>query len=451
MHKSQIISIERSINSMSKNSSLLFFFAPFLFSSVFLAAQSDHYYEEGPLQYDDHIYQAGIRSVRLVPRGNDLAMPVIALNSGETLELSFDDLYEEFTNMSYAIYHCNADWTPSDLMRNDYLTNFGDDYLQNFEYSINALIPYTHYRLSIPNNNVGLKISGNYVIAIYRNNNPEDLVLSRRFMVYEEVVNIGGRVKRPTRVEKIDTHQELDFTISHGSYPIPNPFTDLKVTLLQNQRWDMAISDLKPQFLQNGQLIYQYDNENTFEAYNEWRNFDIKNLLSLSLNVRQIRQDSFFKVYLKEDQSRAIERYSTNFDINGQYRVRRLDATNSDSEADYALVDFYLDYPNQIEGDIYLFGEFSDWKMLPEYQMFWDPERQAYRCQALFKQGFYNYAYALDLPGKKQADLSFFEGSHWQTENDYQILVYHREIGSRFDRLVGFATFSSNDLFNQND
>lgn len=436
---------------MSKLPSLFFFCLCLLNVPQILEAQKEDYYHGGELQYDDHVYQAGIRTVRLVPRGNDLAMPVIALNSGETLELSFDDLYEEFTNLSYSIYHCNADWTPSDLMRNDYLTNFSDDYIQDFEYSINAFIPYTHYRLSIPNNNVGLKISGNYVIAIYRNNNPEDLVLTRRFMVYEEIVNVGGQVKRPTRVEKIDTHQELDFTISHGSYPIPNPFTDLKVSILQNQRWDVAITDLKPQFLQNGQLIYQYDNENTFEAFNEWRNFDIKNLLSLSLNVRQIRQDTFFKVFLRKDQSRAVERYSTIFDINGQNRVRRLDASNSDSEADYAVVDFYLDYPNKIESKVYAFGEFSDWKMLPEYEMIWDPDRQAYRCQALIKQGYYNYAYAVKQAGKDYADLSFFEGSHWQTENDYQIIVYHREIGSRYDRLVGFATFNSDDLFNQND
>ncbi|MCR9155383.1 MAG: DUF5103 domain-containing protein [Bacteroidetes bacterium] len=436
---------------MYKLKALLFCSALLLISGQNLEGQTDRYYDGGPLKYDDHIYQAGIRTVRLVPVGNDLAMPVIALNSGAILELSFDDLYEEFTNLSYSIYHCNADWTPSDLMRNDYLTNFSDDYIQDFEYSINAFIPYTHYRLSIPNNNVGLKISGNYVIAVYRDNDPNDLVLSRRFMVYEEIVNVGGRVKRPTRVEKIDTHQELDFTISHGSYPIPNPFTDLKVTLLKNQRWDMAITDLKPQFLQNGQLIYQYDDENTFESFNEWRNFDIKNLLSLSLNVRQIRQDTFFKVYLRKDPSRAVERYSTQFDINGQNRVRRLDAANSDSEADYALVDFYLDYPNKIESDVYLFGEFSDWKMRDEYKLYWDEQRKAYRCQSLLKQGFYNYAFAVNQSGKDYADLSFFEGSHWQTENDYQILVYNREIGSRYDRLVGFATFNSDDLFNRND
>jgi len=421
--------------------------ALFSLMSPFLKAQE--YYQGGPLIYDDHIYQAGIRTVRLVPRGNDLAMPVIALNSGEQLLLSFDDLYEEFTNLSYTLIHCNADWTPSELMRNDYLSNFGDDYIQKFEYSINAFIPYTHYELAIPNQQVNITKSGNYLLVVYRDGNKENLVLSRRFMVYEEIVQIGGKVKRPTRVEKMNSHQELDFTISHGSYPIPNPFQDLHVVMLQNQRWDLAITDLKPQFLQNGQLIYQYDDENTFEGNSEWRFFDIKNLLALSLNVRQIKQDSLFNVFLAEDRSRAVERYSVQFDINGQYRVRRLDAAKSDSEADYALVDFYLDYPNEIGSDLYLFGEFTDWKLLPEYRMYYDYDRQAYRAQALLKQGFYNYSYALESSAKGYADLSFLEGSHWQTENDYQILVYHREIGSRYDRLVGFATFNSDDLFNE--
>lgn len=420
-----------------------------LFSVLSISSKAQEYYNGGPLVYDDHIYQAGIRTVRLVPRGNDLALPIIALNSGEQLLLSFDDLYEEFTNLSYTLIHCNADWTPSDLMRNDYLSNFGDDYIQNFEYSINAFIPYTHYRLAIPNQQVNITKSGNYLLVVYRDGDKENLVLSRRFMVYEEIVQVGGRIKRPTRVEKMNTHQELDFTISHGAYPIPNPFQDLHVVMMQNQRWDLAIKNLKPQFLQNGQLIYQYDDENTFEGISEWRFFDIKNLLALSLNVRQIKQDSLFKVFLAEDRSRAVERYSVQFDINGQNRIRRLDVENSDSEADYALVDFYLDYPNEIGSEVYLFGEFTDWKLLPEYRMSYDYDRKAYRAKALLKQGFYNYAYAIDSPAKAHADLSFLEGSHWQTENDYQILVYHREIGSRYDRLVGFATFNSDDLFNE--
>lgn len=413
---------------------------------AFAQNKSETYFNGGPLVYDDHVYQEGILSVRFAPAGNDLAMPIIALNSGQQLELSFDDLYEEFTDMSYTIYHCTADWTPSDLMRNDYLSNLADEYLQSFQYSLNTFIPYTNYKLSIPNQRVRLTKSGNYLLVIYRNNDKTDLVLSRRFMVYEEIVNIGGLVKRATRVEKMQTHQEVDFEINHSGYAIPNPFTDLKVVLMQNQRWDNRIDNLKPQFLQNAKLIYQYDDENTFPGGSEFRFFDLKNLFSLSLNVRQITQDSLFTAYLKQDISRGVENYAFNPDINGQLRIRKLDAGNSDSEADYALVDFYLDYPQEISSGVYVYGELSDWKMLPQFEMYYDNERKAYRTQLLLKQGYYNYAYAIDDYTKVGASLGFFEGNHWQTSNQYQILVYHREIGSRYDRLVGFTELSSDNL-----
>jgi hypothetical protein len=408
--------------------------------------QSKAYFNGGPLVYEDHVYQEGILSVRLTPTGNDLALPLIALNSGQQLQLSFDDLYDEFTDMSYTIYHCNADWTPSDLMRNDFLSNLGDEYIQDFQYSLNTFIPYTNYQLKFPNQQMRLTKSGNYLLVVYRNGNKSDLVLSRRFMVYEEIVKVGALVKRATRVEKMQSHQEVDFEINHSSYAIPNPFTDLTVVVMQNQRWDNSIDNLKPQFIQNAKLIYQYDDENTFSGGAEFRFFDLKNLFSLSLNVRQITQDSLFTAYLKQDISRGIENYSFINDVNGQLRVRRLDAPNSDSEADYTLVDFYLDYPQEIASKVYIFGELSDWKLLPTFEMYYDAARKAYRTQILLKQGFYNFGYAVDDYTKVGADLGFFEGNHWQTSNQYQILVYHREIGSRYDRLVGFAEISSDNL-----
>jgi hypothetical protein len=413
---------------------------------AFAQNQSKAYFNGGPLVYEDHVYQEGILSVRLTPTGNDLALPLIALNSGQQLQLSFDDLYDEFTDMSYTIYHCNADWTPSDLMRNDFLSNLGDEYIQDFQYSLNTFIPYTNYQLKFPNQQMRLTKSGNYLLVVYRNGNKSDLVLSRRFMVYEEIVKVGALVKRATRVEKMQSHQEVDFEINHSGYAIPNPFTDLTVVVMQNQRWDNSIDNLKPQFIQNAKLIYQYDDENTFSGGAEFRFFDLKNLFSLSLNVRQITQDSLFTAYLKQDISRGIENYSFINDVNGQLRVRRLDAPNSDSEADYTLVDFYLDYPQEIASKVYIFGELSDWKLLPTFEMYYDAARKAYRTQILLKQGFYNFGYAVDDYTKVGADLGFFEGNHWQTSNQYQILVYHREIGSRYDRLVGFAEISSDNL-----
>ncbi len=425
------------------------FIAVVLISPTRLNAQYvlDEYYNQKELMYEDHVYKAGIHTVRLHPIDDELAMPIVRLNGG-VLKLSFDDLYADFMNLSYTIIHCNADWTPSGLLTQEYIANLQDGYIQNYEYSINTLFAYTHYDLTIPNGNMRLLKSGNYLIKIFANNDPDDLVLTKRFMVYENIATVGGQVYRPTMVDFINTGQEVRFTVSHPNYEIPNPFTDLKVHVLQNQRWDNAITTLKPQFLRNNQLVYNYNKESTFAGGNEFRFFDIKNMRTLTLNMRRVDIDSVFTVYLKEDASRAISEYSTYPDINGQFVIRRLDATNSSSEADYVYVDFQLRYPQPLtEGDVYVFGKHTDWKLLPEYRLKYDPSRKAYHSKLLLKQGYYNFMYAVYNPSKQSADVTTVEGSHWETENSYQILVYNREIGQRYDRLIGFGELSSADLY----
>ncbi len=408
----------------------------------------DEYYQQGEMLYEDHIYKAGIRTVKFHPLDDDLSMPVISLTSGERLLLTFDDLFADYMNMSYTIIHCNADWTPSNLLKQEYIANFQEAFITEYDYSINALIPYTNYEVVIPSGDMRLLKSGNYLLKVYVAGDESDLVLTRRFMVYEERVSVGGVVKRPSRVEYINVRQEVDFVVSHTDYMIQNPFTDLKVWLMKNQRWDNAIPDLKPQFLQNGQLLYQYDKENTFAGGNEYRFFDLKNLQSLTQNVSRIERDSVYTAFLKADVPRTISNYAVNFDINGQYVVRRLDATNSSTEADYTYVDFLLEYPAPLESsDVYLFGRFTDWKLLPEYKLKYDYTRNAYRTKALLKQGYYNYMYAVYSSDPPQADITVIEGSHWETENTYQILVYNREVGERYDRLIGFGELTSDDLY----
>lgn len=407
----------------------------------------DEYYQQKEMLFEDHVYKAGIHTVKLHPTNDELALPIIRLNSGQ-LRLSFDDLYDDFMNLRYSITHCNADWTASGLLQQEYIANLQDGYIENYEYSLNTFFPYTHYDLTIPNGSMRLLKSGNYLIKVWANEDENDLVLTKRFMVYEDLVSVGGEINRPSVVEYMNTRQEVSFTVAHGQYNIPNPFTDLKVHVMQNQRWDNPITDLKPQFLQNNQLIYNYQRENTFNGGNEYRFFDLKNMRTLSFNMRRVDIDSVFTVYMKDDASRAISRYAVIPDINGQFVVRRLEATNSGSEADYVYADFILQYPQPIEtSDIYIFGKFTDWKLLPEYRLTYDYDRKAYRAKILIKQGYYNFMYAVYDKQNDQADLTEVEGSHWETENTYQILVYNREIGQRYDRLIGFGELSSEDLY----
>ena len=65
-------------------------------------------------------------------------------------------------------------------------------------------------------------------------------------------------------------------------------------------------------------------------------------------------------------------------------------------------------------------------------------EESKYWETALFlKQGYYNYQYVFVPKGSKTIDETYIEGSHWQTGNDYTILIYLQEEGTSYDKLIG--------------
>ena len=267
------------------------------------------------IDFKDKIYRDHIKTVQLFPSNDILAFPAILLQSRQTLELHFDDLKAQSTTYNYTIVHCNEDWTPSDLMKSQYLEGYQDYFITEFAYSFNTYVPYTHYSLRIPNAQIQPILSGNYLLVVYKDKVDEP-ILTKRFVIYEEIANFSGRIRRPSKVETMDTHQELDFNLNHSGYEIPNAFTDLHVSLLQNQSWASSIDNLKPRFIQNYLLNYDFDLENQFPGGNEWRVFDTKDDRNLSMNIRKIELDTNLTYYLETDQSRAINRYTTWDDIN---------------------------------------------------------------------------------------------------------------------------------------
>lgn len=401
------------------------------------------------LRYENYIYDSDIKTVQLNPFGDDQAPPIMRLNSGNQLYLNFDDLSAEFKNFSYTFIHCDAYWSPSDLMKQEYLTGFQTNYIEDYTFSLNTLVPYVHYELRFPNEDINFTKSGNYLLVVFQNDNPNDLILTRRFMVFEDIVGISAKVQRGTKVEYRDTKHEVDFTVNHFGYDIINPYNDLKIVLLQNWRWDNAISGLIPRFINGTSLEYNYEDENTFYGGNEYRFFDMKDLYNPLQRVARINTlDSIFHVYVVTDHDRSIARYSTYFDINGDRRIRNERAEFSEIEADYAWVHFRLNYPEQVsDGDIYLFGELSDWRFQPDFKMKYNASQYAYTATVLLKQGYYNYNYVFLKDGTYHGDPRKIEGSHFETENDYAILVYNREMGQRYDRLIGLTQVNSTDIY----
>ena len=389
------------------------------------------------LRYEDYVYKKNIRTVKLHEQSWDLSPALIRLNSDQKLQLTFDDLDADLKNYSYTIIHCNSNWQPSDLIYSEYIDGFTENYINGYQYSFNTLQRYTNYSVIFPNDNLRLTKTGNYLVKVYLDADQENLVLTRRFMVFDERIVLKARVSQ-SMSEYRSFKQEVDFTILHPNYEIMNPYGDLKIVITQNDRWDNAITGLKPLFIRDRELSYDYDSgENAFWAGNEFRHFDIKSLRFQTTRIKDIVVDSSGNyVYLTSDDKRN-KRYYTNTDINGRYKVEVQEGNRDNVEADYVNVNFFLPWTTPIsDGDLYVFGELSDWSYREQNKMKYNYERFGYEANLYVKQGYYNYEYLFIKDGAKTGDVNFIEGSYYDTENDYTVYVYHRANGTDYDQLI---------------
>ncbi len=412
-------------------------------------SDSSDYYKKNYLRYDNFAYQPEIKTVLLTLKTDELMPPIIRLNSEDQLLLRFDDLSAEFKNLSYTFIHCNADWQPSILSETEYMQGFTENFITDYTYSLNTLQKFIHYQVEFPNSNTRLTRSGNYIIFVYQDNNKEKPVLTRRFILYEDKVQIIPRVKRPTLTLYRNYKQEIDFTINHSGYPLINPYSDLKVVVMQNFRWDNAITNLKPLFIKGEDLIYDYEEENVFPGNNEFRNFDIKSLRFQTERInRYVFTDTAHHAYLITDDKRSYTRYSTIRDINGNYVVRVQEGADNNRDADYVWVHFRLNMPLPLTtGNLYVFGALTDWTLKEEAKLKYDERTETYYTSLYLKQGYYNYIYTFLEDGKTGSDDTVVEGMHFETENDYGILVYHRPPGRYFDEVIAFIRFNSMSTF----
>jgi hypothetical protein len=408
--------------------------------------EEEDYVNDNVLKYDDYNYKPNIKTVQVYESSWEYSSPLINLNSNEQIELAFDDIDGDQKQYSLTFVHCNADWTPSDLMVSEYLSGFFDLNIINFSYSMNTLQKYTHYTILFPQQNLKFTKSGNYLVYVYLNGDKKDLVLSRRIMVYENKVNIAHTFRQSSGDEQF-SKQHIDFTIYGSNYDITNPYSDLKVTLTQNNRWDNAVTNIKPTFMGGNQLTYSLDDASTFNGGNEFRYFDIRSMRFYTEKVKEIYRDEQLKnhVVLYPEDMRTTKPYLFYNDINGSFLIKNRDTKgNQDVEADYVYVDFFLPYPNpESAGNFYILGKLTDWRMNKASKLTYNYKRFGYEARLYLKQGYYNYVYVLSNDAKKGGDETVIEGDHWDTENDYCIYVYHRKIGSYYDQLVGCKKMNS--------
>ena len=385
-----------------------------------------------------------IKSIVLKPlRINEYA-PIIRL--GESFILEFDDLEADQKGYSYKIEHYNYNWESSNLNPTEYLNGFNDDLIREFENSFNTIQAYTHYKLRLPNDNISIKISGNYIISII--DEFDEVVFSRPFIIYEPKVDVGVSAHRNRDIETINTKHNIQFSINHPNLLINNPSLEIKTAIYQNNDWNTVIKNAKPQFTRGTQLLYKYNANINFWAGNEYLYFDTKEIRNATNNVARTELSDVFHTYLYLDEERIHKPYTLNPDINGSFVLRTVDNEDINTEGDYSNVYFSLESFEDIGNEsIYIYGDFNGWQLDDENKMTFDSNTKLYHGNLFLKQGFYNYLF-VTANDQGEVNNHAIEGSFYQTENNYTVLIYYRPFGTRYDQVIGLGNTNSEQLRN---
>jgi hypothetical protein len=407
----------------------------FLFTSNYLIAQAP-----------DSIYVNTIKTVRLYNSGNELSMPIINLNSGGQVELHFDDLDTDVKYYYYTYQLCNSDWSPVNLNQFDYIKGFTQMKISTYRFSSIALVRYTHYEAVIPDRNCFPTRSGNYILKVYLNGDTSQLAFTKRLMVVDSKASILAKIIQPYAPDLFQTHQRLQFTVSINGLDAFNANQQVKIVLLQNNRWDNAQTNIPPTFIRGSSLEYNSENLGVFPGGKEWRWLDLTDFHLQSDRVVTATYNKLStEIFLKPDGQRDAQRYVYYRDYNGMFVSSNLRGLNPLWEADYATVHFSFMPPGRqayTNKDVYLFGQLTNYNFTDSVKMIFNPDKGIYETHLLLKQGYYDYTY-LSVDKNNPTIYNELDGNYYETENLYTVLVYYKSFTDRSDQLIGIATFDT--------
>lgn len=397
-------------------------------------------------QVPDSIYVNNIKTVRMYNSGNQLSIPVINLNGSNQVELQFDDLDADVKYYYYTYQFCNSDWTPAGLGQFDYIKGFTQNRITNYRFSSIALTRYTHYQISLPDRNMYPSRSGNYIVKVFLNGDTSQLIFTKRLLVLDSKTTINARITEPFSPTLSQTHQKLQFVINTKGLEGINAGQQIKVVILQNNRWDNAMKNIMPTFIRGTSLEYNSENTGVFPAGREWRWLDIRDF---QLQSDRVLTADYKKkstdIFLRPDLPLASRPYVYYKDLNGMSSIEAIRGINPYREGDYATVYFSFLPPNGMpypDKDIYLFGQLTNYDFTDSLKMIFDPAKGRYETHLFLKQGFYDYSY-MAVDKNNPAIHSELDGNYFETENLYTILVYYKSFIGRADELIGIANFDS--------
>lgn len=388
--------------------------------------------------YRTQIFYPNIKTLQIGLVGEKMGLPLVKLNSSDILQISFDEMSHEAHSFSYKVLHCNADWTPSTINTNEYLNGFTTGNITDYVTSLNTTYLYTHYTFQLPNNDLNFKISGNYVVIIYEDNQADKPIAQACFSVVEPRIVVTAAIRGNTDSELSGKSQQLDFDVLLNGYPVRDPGSEIKVVVRQNNRIDNQVTDIKPTYLSGSKLSYINNGALIFEGGNEYHRFDISSVYAAGEGVDFIKYiQPHYDAFLVKDKIRTSKFYSSEKDVNGKFVINMQEGQDDNTESDYMTVHFNLPAKQPfLDGQLYLGGEFNYNLLNEAVRMKYDNDSESYTQTVLLKQGGYNYQYWFVPKGQRKGYAERVEGSYWQTNNEYTIYVYHRPWGERYDKLI---------------
>lgn len=384
------------------------------------------------------IFDDSFRTLRLDVNGNYMVPPIIVLDSGDELTISFDELAESNSYLRYSLVHCNANWTESSLVESEYLDgfNFGD--IDDYEYSQLAATHYINYRITLPNDRFRFKVSGNYLLRVYRDTEPDDILLQARFMVTEYSAIVDADVLTVTDIDYNDTHQQVSVTVDTTNAQVEDIFNDLMVYVSQNGRLDNEVMVRQPLRVSGKTAYYEHLRPLIFPAGNEYRRMETVSTTYPGMNIESVEyHHPFYHATVATDYPRSGGKYTYDSTQNGRFFVREYNSDRSDIEADYMVTHFTLDSPELPGMYIFIDGDMTQRRFDPQSMMTYNRATQRYENTMLLKQGAYNYQYLVVGKDSRSGATSTIEGDYYQTQNEYLVKVYNRRRGERYDRLIG--------------
>ncbi len=391
------------------------------------------------------IFDSNFKSLQIKLSGNDYYPPVLMMNSDDVIEVRFDELKPDLSYLRYSVIHCNADWQPSSLVDAEYLNGFNYANVEDYEYSSGTFTHYVHYEFQLPNDQISFTKSGNYLVQVYREDDPGTILLQARFSLCENAVGVYPSVTSRTDIDYNARHQQIDITIDTREYRVRDIYQDLMVFVTQNSRIDNEVYINRPLRVIGNKAIFEHDKKLIFPAGNEFRRMETVAVNYPSMGVERMEYfHPFYHATLYTDEPRNNVMYLYDKTQNGRFTIRNAEADNSNSRADYIITHFSLAAGGRItDGKIYIDGEFTNHLFTSSTLMKYEPESGNYVTDILLKQGAYNYQYLFVPDGASVGLTSTIEGDKYQTVNEYSIRVYNRQQGERYDRMIGFGMIYS--------